>query len=157
VLSTLHTNDSAGAVSRLLDMGVEPFLVSSSLLAVLAQRLVRRLCPKCRVPYEISDEELRELSLLPEEVTSRLAYRPGNGACPSCQGSGYSGRLGIHELLIIDDDLRNQILQRVDSNSIKNAAVRRGFSTLRADGGRKVLAGLTSVEEVLLASHDDTN
>jgi general secretion pathway protein E len=155
VLSTLHTNDSAGAVSRLLDMGVEPFLVSSSLLAVLAQRLVRKLCSHCRAPYEISDEELRELSLNPEEITTRLAYRPGSGTCPHCQGSGYSGRLGIHELLIIDDDLRSQILQRVDSNSIKNSAVRRGFATLRADGGRKVLAGLTSVEEVLLASHDD--
>jgi general secretion pathway protein E len=157
VLSTLHTNDSAGAVSRLLDMGVEPFLVSSSLLAVLAQRLVRRLCPHCRVPYEISDEELRELSLNPAEITERRAYRPGNGACPHCQGSGYSGRLGIHELLLIDDELRGQILQRMDSNSIKNSAVKRGFATLRADGGRKVLAGLTSVEEVLLASHDDIN
>ena len=155
VLSTLHTNDSAGAVSRLLDMGVEPFLVSSSLLAVLAQRLVRRLCSHCRVPYEITDEELRELSLNPVEIASRLAYRPGSNNCPHCQGSGYSGRLGIHELLLIDDELRSQILQRMDSNSIKNSAVRRGFATLRADGGRKVLAGLTSVEEVLLASHDD--
>jgi len=155
VLSTLHTNDSAGAVSRLLDMGVEPFLVSSSLLAVLAQRLVRRLCPHCRSPYEITDEELRELSLNPDEIPTRLAYRPGTGDCSHCQGSGYSGRLGIHELLLIDDELRGQILQRMDSNSIKNSAVRRGFATLRADGGRKVLAGLTSVEEVLLASHDD--
>jgi general secretion pathway protein E len=157
VLSTLHTNDSAGAVSRLLDMGVEPFLVSSSLLAVLAQRLVRRLCPKCRVAYEITDEELRELSLNPAEITERKAYRPGTTACSHCQGSGYSGRLGIHELLMIDDDIRNQILQRADSNSIKNAAIKRGFASLRADGGRKVLAGLTSVEEVLLASHDDVS
>lgn len=155
VLSTLHTNDSAGAVSRLLDMGVEPFLVSSSLLAILAQRLVRRLCKHCRVPYEISDEELRELSLNPAEIPSREAFRPGNTTCPHCQGSGYSGRLGIHELLIIDDEVRTQILQRVDSNTIKNSAVKRGFASLRADGGRKVLAGLTSVEEVLLASHDD--
>jgi general secretion pathway protein E len=155
VLSTLHTNDSAGAVSRLLDMGVEPFLVSSSLLAVLAQRLVRRLCPHCRVPYQISDEELLELSLNPAEISERQAYRPGSGSCTHCQGSGYSGRLGIHELLMIDDEIRGQILQRTDSNSIKNSAVRRGFATLRADGGRKVLAGLTSVEEVLLASHDD--
>lgn len=155
VLSTLHTNDSAGAISRLLDMGVEPFLVSSSLLAVLAQRLVRRLCPKCRVPYEISDEELVELSLQPSEIKERLAYRPGGTNCPTCQGSGYTGRLGIHELLIIDDPVRTQILQRADSNSIKNSAIKRGFATLRADGGRKVLAGLTSVEEVLLASHDD--
>jgi general secretion pathway protein E len=155
VLSTLHTNDSAGAVSRLLDMGVEPFLVSSSLLAVLAQRLVRRLCPDCRVPYEISDEELKELSLNPAEVSSRQAFRPGSTSCSRCQGTGYSGRLGIHELLLIDDEVRSQILQQADSNTIKNAALKRGFSSLRADGGRKVLAGLTSVEEVLLASHDD--
>lgn len=157
VLSTLHTNDSAGAVSRLIDMGVEPFLVSSSLLAVLAQRLVRKLCPECKEPYEISDEELRELSLSPDQIESRAAYRPGtNASCSRCQGSGYSGRLGIHELLLIDDELRSQILQRMDSNSIKTTAIRRGFTTLRADGGRKVLAGLTSVEEVLLASHDDS-
>lgn len=157
VLSTLHTNDSAGAVSRLLDMGVEPFLVSSSLLAVLAQRLVRRLCPECRVPYEISDEELRELSLNPAEITSRQAFRPGTTSCQRCQGTGYTGRLGIHELLLIDDEVRSQILQQVDSNTIKNSAIKRGFASLRADGGRKVLAGLTSVEEVLLASHDDVS
>jgi len=157
VLSTLHTNDSAGAVSRLLDMGVEPFLVSSSLLAVLAQRLVRKLCPDCRVPYEISDAELKELSLNPAEVTNRQAFKAGATSCPRCQGTGYSGRLGIHELLIIDDDVRNQILQQVDSNTIKNSAIKRGFASLRADGGRKVLAGLTSVEEVLLASHDDAS
>jgi general secretion pathway protein E len=155
VLSTLHTNDSAGAVTRLVDMGVEPFLVSSSLLAVVAQRLVRKLCAQCRVPYEISDEELRELNLYPEEVTSRRAYRPGSGSCPGCQGTGYTGRVGIHELLLIDDEVRTHILQRLDSNSIKNAAIKRGFVTLRSDGGRKVLSGITSVEEVLLASHDD--
>lgn len=155
VLSTLHTNDSAGAVSRLLDMGVEPFLVSSSLLGVLAQRLVRKLCKHCKVAYEITDEELGELSINPSNVTDRLAYRPGNTECSHCQSSGYSGRLGIHELLLIDDEVRTHILQRMDSNSIKNAAMKRGFETLRADGGRKVLAGLTSVEEVLMASHDD--
>ncbi len=155
VLSTLHTNDSAGAISRLLDMGVEPFLVSSSLLAVVAQRLVRRLCKHCRVPYEISDAELRELSLNPAAIKVRQAFRPGSDSCPHCLGSGYSGRLGIHEVLIIDDEVRSNILQRSDSNTIKNAAIRRGFATLRADGGLKVLAGVTSVEEVLLASHDD--
>jgi general secretion pathway protein E len=155
VLSTLHTNDSAGAVSRLIDMGVEPFLVSSSLLAVVAQRLVRRLCKHCRVPYEISDAELRELSLNPATVQTRTAYKAGQTDCPHCQGSGYTGRLGIHELLIIDDEVRSQILQRLDSNSIKNSAIKRGFATLRADGGLKVLAGVTTVEEVLLASHDD--
>jgi len=155
VLSTLHTNDSAGAVSRLIDMGVEPFLVSSSLLAVVAQRLVRRLCKHCRVPYEISDPELRELSLNPATVPTRQAFRAGRGDCPHCQGSGYSGRLGIHEILIIDDEVRSHILQRMDSNTIKNSAIKRGFATLRADGGLKVLSGVTTVEEVLLASHDD--
>jgi general secretion pathway protein E len=155
VLSTLHTNDSAGAVSRLIDMGVEPFLVSSSLLAVVAQRLVRKLCKHCRVTYEITDEELLELSLNPREISGRSAYRAGGTTCPHCQSTGYSGRLGIHEILLIDDEVRTQILQRCDSNTIKNSAIKRGFATLRADGGRKVLAGLTSVEEVLLASHDD--
>jgi general secretion pathway protein E len=155
VLSTLHTNDSAGAVSRLIDMGVEPFLVSSSLLAVVAQRLVRKLCKQCRVIYEITDEELLELSLNPREISSRTAYRAGGTACPHCQSTGYTGRLGIHEILLIDDEVRGQILHRSDSNTIKNAAIKRGFATLRSDGGRKVLAGLTSVEEVLLASHDD--
>ncbi len=155
VLSTLHTNDSAGAVSRLLDMGVEPFLVSSSLLGVLAQRLVRKLCKHCKVAYEITDEELKELNINPAELENRVAYRPGNRECSHCQSTGYSGRLGIHELLMIDDEVRSHILQRMDSNTIKTAAMKRGFETLRADGGRKVLQGLTSVEEVLMASHDD--
>lgn len=155
VLSTLHTNDSAGAVTRLIDMGVEPFLVSSSLIAVLAQRLVRRLCPDCRAPYEISDEELREVGVDPQYVSKRTAFRPGKTECKSCQSTGYSGRLGIHELLVIDDEVRNLILQRTDSNTIKNSAIRRGFETLRMDGVRKVLQGITSVEEVLMASQDD--
>jgi general secretion pathway protein E len=155
VLSTLHTNDSAGAVTRLVDMGVEPFLVSSSLLAVLAQRLVRRLCKQCKVAGEITDEEIRELGIDPSKVTSRQIFRPGNTQCPTCQGTGYTGRLGIHEILVIDDDVRAQILQRMDSNSIRTSAIKRGFSTLRMDGARKVFMGQTSVEEVILASHDD--
>jgi general secretion pathway protein E len=155
VLSTLHTNDSAGAVTRLVDMGVEPFLVSSSLLAVVAQRLVRRLCKHCKVPGEITDEEIRELGIDPTKVPSRQIFRPGNVQCSHCQGSGYSGRLGIHEILVVDDDLRGQILQRMDSNSIRLSAIKRGFSTLRMDGARKVFMGQTSVEEVILASHDD--
>jgi general secretion pathway protein E len=155
VLSTLHTNDSAGAVTRLVDMGVEPFLVSSSLLAVLAQRLVRRLCKHCKVPGDITDEELRELGLDPAKVQNRQICRPGTSNCPHCQGSGYSGRLGIHEILVIDDHVRAQILQRMDSNSIRTSALKRGFASLRMDGAKKVFAGLTSVEEVILASHDD--
>jgi general secretion pathway protein E len=155
VLSTLHTNDSAGAVTRLVDMGVEPFLVSSSLLAVVAQRLVRRLCKHCKVPGEITDEEIKEIGLDPSKITSRQIFRPGTAQCPHCQGSGYAGRLGIHEILVIDDEVRGQIIGRLDSNTIKTSAMKRGFSTLRMDGGRKVLQGVTSVEEVILATHDD--
>ena len=155
VLSTLHTNDSAGAVTRLLDMNIEPFLVASSLLAVMAQRLVRRLCPDCREPYDLSDEEIRELGLSPADFPERGAYRPGTRDCARCQGTRYSGRTGIHELLLIDDSIRSLILQRLDSNSIKNAAVKMGFDTLRMDGARKVLAGETSVEEVLMATHEE--
>ena len=155
VLSTLHTNDSAGAVTRLIDMGVEPFLVSSSLLAVVAQRLVRKLCKHCKVPGEITDQEIKEIGLDPAKITSRQIFRPGNSQCTHCQGSGYAGRLGIHEILLIDDEVRGQIISRIDSNSIKTSAMKRGFTTLRMDGGRKVLQGVTSVEEVILATHDD--
>jgi general secretion pathway protein E len=155
VFSTLHTNDAAGAVTRLIDMGVEPFLVASSLLAVVAQRLVRKLCPDCREAYELSDLELSELGLDPKTVASRSAFRPGSTHCTGCQNHRYRGRSGIHELLIIDEQVRSLILQRLDSGSIKASAALRGFEVLRVDGARKVLAGVTSVEEVLMATHDE--
>jgi general secretion pathway protein E len=155
VLSTLHTNDSCGAIGRLLDMGSEPFLVASSLLAVMAQRLVRRLCPHCREQYEMTDEELKELGLSPTQISSRLAYKPGTKPCEHCQDNRYQGRTGIHELLVINDPIRSLILQRVDSSSIRAEAQKHGFETLRIDGARKVLAGETSVEEVLLATHEE--
>ena len=129
--------------------------MASSLLAVMAQRLVRRLCPHCKKPYDITDPELRELGLSPGKVTERLVYRRGEGGCQACQFSGYLGRTGIHELLVVNDEIRTLVLQRVDSNSIKNLALRHGFETLRMDGARKVLSGQTSVEEVLLATHED--
>ena len=155
VLSTLHTNDSPGALTRLIDMGIEPFLVSSSLLAVLAQRLVRRLCSHCKEPYELTDEGLIELNLDPQNVPTRIAYRPGSHECEFCKNTRFLGRTGIHELLVIDDEIRSHVLQRMDSNSIKQAAVRRGFETLRIDGAHKVLLGQTSVEEVLLMTHEE--
>jgi general secretion pathway protein E len=155
VLSTLHTNDSPGAITRLLDMGIEPFLAASSILCILAQRLVRRLCPECKEPYQLTDEELRELGLNPQTVTLRTAFRPGTRECARCQNTRYTGRTGIHELLVIDDQVRSLILQRVDSNTIKNAAMKNGFETLRIDGAHKVLEGTTSVEEVLLATHEE--
>jgi general secretion pathway protein E len=155
VLSTLHTNDSAGAITRLIDMGVEPFLVSSSLLAVLAQRLVRRLCPHCKEPYELTDATIKELGLDPSQVTSRIAYRPGSAECETCRGNRYVGRTGIHELLVIDDEIRSLILQRMDSGTIKQSAQKRGFQALRIDGAMKVLHGETSVEEVVLMTHEE--
>ena len=157
VLSTLHTNDSAGAVTRLIDMKIEPFLVSSSLLAVMAQRLVRKVCSNCRVPYELSDEEIAELGVPADRVTSRLAYKRGSGECSKCQGIGYSGRSGIHELLVVTEEVRSLISQRVGSSLIKNLAVKQGMDTLRLDGFRKILAGITTVEEVLRVTHDDSS
>ncbi len=155
VLSTLHTNDAPGAITRLADMGIEPFLISSSLLAVMAQRLVRRLCQHCREPYELSDEEIRELTVDPKSLKSRTVYRPGSKECTHCLNLRYSGRTGIHELLVIDDEIRKLISSRADSVTLKNTAAARGFESLRFDGARKVLAGITSVEEVLLATHEE--
>ncbi len=157
VLSTLHTNDSAGAVARLLDMGIEPFLISSSLLAIMAQRLIRKLCPYCREKYELSDEELKQLGISPQKITSRTAYRAGTQPCEYCQNARYKGRSGIHELLLIDEELKSLIIQRADSQTLKKAAFKKGFKTLRMDGATKVLAGITSVQEVLLVTHENDN
>ena len=153
VVSTLHTNDSAGAITRLIDMGAEPFLVASSLLAVMAQRLVRRLCPHCKESYQITDAELVELGLAQTEP--QQVYRAKPGGCVECQQTGYLGRSGIHELLVINEEVKALILQKVGSSAIKNKAYEFGFHTLRQDGGLKVLAGETSVEEVMMVTHED--
>ncbi|MDZ4785110.1 MAG: type II secretion system ATPase GspE [bacterium] len=149
VLSTLHTNDSASSITRLLDIGIEPFLVSSSLLAVLAQRLLRKLCPRCAIPYEITDEELRELGVEISSVTDRWVKKPHPDGCAECRDTGYKGRTGIHELLVIDEEIRSLILQRTDAGTIRNQAITKGFKTIRMDGADKILQGITSVEEVL--------
>jgi general secretion pathway protein E len=150
VFSTLHTNDAPSAITRLVDMGVEPFLVGSSLVAVLAQRLVRVLCADCKVPYEATAEELAELGIQTGRAV-RL-YRPEG--CAGCNYAGYRGRVGIFELMQVDDDVRALVSQNVDAKSIKSAAVRRGMHPLRSDGARKVLAGVTSVAEVLRATEE---
>jgi general secretion pathway protein E len=152
VLSTLHTNDAASALTRLVDMGVEPFLVGSSLVAVLAQRLVRVLCLECREAYTTTDEELREIGVRPPGRTVTL-YRAG--ACPTCNHTGYRGRKGIFELMTIDDEIRALLSRNVDSKTIKAAATSKGMGTLRADGARKVLAGVTSVAEVIRATEEE--
>jgi general secretion pathway protein E len=152
VLSTLHTNDAASALTRLVDMGVEPFLVGSSLVAVLAQRLVRVLCTECREAYLTTDEELKEIGVKPPGRPVNLYRAVG---CAACNHTGYRGRLGIFELMTIDDEIRQLVSQNVDSKTIKAAATRKGMGTLRADGARKVLAGTTSVSEVIRATEEE--
>jgi general secretion pathway protein E len=150
VLSTLHTNDACAAVMRLLDMGVEPFLISSSLLAVLAQRLVRRLCPECSFEDALGAEERR---LLGPAAPERLR-RPGTG-CSACRGTGYRGRIGIHELLVLDDAVRALVMARADATAIRRRAAAAGMTTLRANGLAKVCAGVTSIAEVLRVTQDE--
>ncbi len=154
VLSTVHTNDAPGAITRLVDMGVEPFLVASSVIGILAQRLVRTLCSQCKESYAASEEELRQLGLSPEMVGPSAKLWRGRG-CPTCFGTGYKGRTGIYELMLPSDDIRQLILQNVDSTSIKRRAQGQGMRTLREDGARKVLAGITSSAEVLRVTSED--
>ncbi len=155
VFSTVHTNDAASAITRLVDMGVEPFLVASSLTAVMAQRLVRRVCRECREAYRPTAEELKEVGLTPEAVAK--AGNPPIYRAKGCEvcGNGYRGRTGIYELLLVDDDIRQLALKNVDSTSIKRAGVHRGMRTLLDDGARKVLAGETTLAEVLSVTQED--
>ncbi len=152
VLSTLHTNDAAGAVTRLIDMDVEPFLVSSSVSAVIAQRLVRVLCAQCRQPASPSQEELVKLGLDATLVTATIYHAVG---CEVCMKTGYHGRQGIYEILLVDDDIRALILAKTDSTQIQKLAVKKGMTTLAHEGALKVLEGVTTVEEVLRVTLQD--
>jgi general secretion pathway protein E/type IV pilus assembly protein PilB len=154
VFSTLHTNDAAGAFMRLADMGVEPFLVCSTVEAVLAQRLVRTLCAECREPYWPSTESLPDD--FPQEALGRhgtTAYRAVG--CRHCRGTGYRGRSGIYELLVTDDEVRRLASERTPTNLVKQAAMKAGMRTLRQDGWRKVLRGQTTVDEVVRVTKSD--
>jgi general secretion pathway protein E len=153
VFSTLHTNDSAGAVSRLLDLGVEPYLVSSSLIAIIAQRLVRKVCPDCREPVTPSPVELRELGLGKMDPDSGEFF-VGVG-CERCFQTGYRGRTGIYEMMMIDSEIQNLIYKRESAGAIKRNALDSGLKTLRMDGARKVLDGITSISEVLRVTQAD--
>jgi general secretion pathway protein E len=144
VFSTLHTNDAASAVTRLLDLGIEPYLVASSVVGVLAQRLVRRVCPACAAPYRPTPTELQWLDV---ERDKTLKMRLGAG-CPACRQTGYRGRLGTFELLVVSEPVRRLISQRATASEIKAAAVRTGTRTLRDDGVEKILAGITTISEV---------
>jgi type IV pilus assembly protein PilB len=147
VLTTLHTNDSPGAVTRMIDMGVEPFLISSTLQGVIAQRLVRVVCKKCRVAYEPSDSVLTQLGLTKEDIAGRPFYY-GKG-CMECNETGYRGRKGLFELLVISEPIRELINARAPAGAIRGRALELGMRTLREDGIRSILDGETSVEEVL--------
>jgi len=184
VLSTIHTNDAAGAITRTVDMGAEPFLLRSSVIGILAQRLVRVLCPHCKYGYPAEASELEELGLTEERTRLRWARRARESSryfprsvtepdvlekfdasvrpifykargCAQCTNTGFSGRRGIYELLLIDDVVGPLMLRKADAQTIKRAAWEEGMDTLREDGARKVLSGLTNVEEVLAATQED--
>ena len=150
VFSTLHTNDAAGSITRLIDMGIEPYLVASSLLGAMAQRLVRRLCTECRIRRP-ADAAERQLLGIPGHTDVSL-YHPGG--CPTCLFSGYQGRTGIYELLVVDDALRGMINDNRGEHDLREAASRNGMRVLRDDGVAKALAGKTSLEEVVRVSHN---
>jgi general secretion pathway protein E len=172
VLSTIHTNDAAGGITRLVDLGVQPFLVASSLMALLAQRLVRRLCMDCREAYQPLDEDLASIGIDPADFRSARArrvkfkaesppppgrlYRAREGGCPACLGAGYKGRTAIYELLMVDEAVRQLAIKNADAGAIKRAAQSKGMRTLRDDGAQKVLAGMTSAAEVLMMTTEDS-
>jgi general secretion pathway protein E len=180
VLSTIHTNDAAGAVTRLVEMDVEPFLVRSTVIGILAQRLVRTLCAHCKEPYHATAFELQQLGIDPERTRRRaervlspryyahgVDYKPVGWSgstppvfhkpkgCDRCDNKGFTGRMGIYELLVADDVVGALVLQNADAQSIKRAAQSQGMDSLRDDGARKVLLGLTTVEEVVAATQED--
>ncbi|MEJ2287863.1 MAG: ATPase, T2SS/T4P/T4SS family [Deinococcales bacterium] len=152
LIATLHTNDAAGAVTRLTEMGIEPFNVSASLIGVLAQRLVRRVCQDCKVEYTPEPDVLRRLGMTEEETRGRKLYR-GVG-CEKCGGSGYNGRYAIHELLVVDDDIEHAVVKEASAFEIRDIAIKNGMHTLRQDGIHKAFQGITTLEEVLARTAD---
>jgi general secretion pathway protein E len=154
VFSTLHTNDAAGAAPRLLDMGIEPYLLASSLEAIVAQRLVRTVCPKCKQSHVPDREALIECGVDPDKVRDANLVR--GAGCNLCRNTGYLGRTAIHELVLIDETLRNLIVERSPSSLIRNHALAQGMVPLRESGWRKAAAGITTVDEVLRVTQDDS-
>ncbi len=153
VLSTLHTNDAPSTVSRLLNMGIEPFLVAASLILIATQRLVRVLCPSCKVKDTVSVNGLVEIGFSPEEAQSVTCYR-GKG-CPDCNNSGYKGRLALYEVMPLYDELREMILEGASADELKKTAIRLGMKTLRMSGLAKIKKGITSLDEVLRVTFSD--
>jgi general secretion pathway protein E len=154
VFSTLHTNDSAGAITRLLDLGVEPYLASSSLIAVMAQRLIRKVCPDCKKAILPTEPQLRELGLGNLKSDTPHQFFIGSG-CDRCFQTGYRGRTGVYELMLINEKIQDLIYKRETAGTIKKAALDAGLKTLRMDGTRKVLEGITTIAEVLRVTQAD--
>src|SRR5687768_5289827 len=155
VFSTLHTNDAPSAVTRLIDIGVKPFLVASSTRALIAQRLVRKVCKKCAAPHVPSDAELRALNI-DQDQASNANFMKGKG-CNDCSKTGHRGRMGIFEMFVIDDEARKLIYDKVPSSVLRVRAREMGMRTLREDGAREVLAGMTTAEEVIRATVGDVD
>jgi general secretion pathway protein E len=155
VLSTLHTNDSSTAVTRLLDIGIEPYLVSSSVICVVAQRLVRKICEGCHTEYTPQPDKLQAVGLKPADLGQKGVLWKGTG-CEKCMRTGYHDRCGIYEVLPVTDRIREQIIQRVGASVIKQEAMKRGLRSLRIDGVKKVLEGVTSLDEVLRVTQIDS-
>jgi general secretion pathway protein E/type IV pilus assembly protein PilB len=151
----LHTNDAPSAVTRLINIGVKPFLVASSVRALMAQRLVRKVCKKCTAPYHPSDSELQSLNLDPGKAAGATFMR-GKG-CNDCNKTTYRGRFGIFEIFVIDDEARKLIYDQVPSSVLRARAREMGMRTLREDGTRKVMAGLTTAEEVIRSTVGDVD
>ena len=152
VLSTLHTNTAAGAITRLEDMGVERFLITAAVNGVLAQRLLRKLCPACKRPAQLDAEQLARLGMTGDASEEAEVYEAVG--CDQCKGTGYSGRSAIHELFVLDDDIQRAILDGSDANQLREVARAKGMATLYEDGMRKVLVGQTSIDEVLRVTQD---
>jgi len=147
VFSTLHTNDAPSAFTRLIDMGIEPFLVASSVEAVMAQRLVRTICPHCKTEQKVEREYLKKIGFPENEIATARFWR--GAGCEDCRQLGYQGRKGIYELLILNETMRPLILNRTPASTIAAKAIEQGMRTLRTDGWNKVKAGDTTIEEVL--------
>jgi type IV pilus assembly protein PilB len=153
VLSTVHTNDAPGTIGRLIDMGVEPFLIASAVILILAQRLIRKICNECKEQIQVHPQLLIDLGIPPDEVKTFPVFK-GKG-CPICSNTGYKGRLGLYEVMSMKEEIKELILSRASTSEIKKEAIRLGMKTLRQSGIHKIRAGATTIDEVLRATMED--
>ncbi len=153
MFSTIHTNDAPGTINRLVDIGIKPFLVASAVRTIMAQRLVKTICKKCKKPYKWSDQELSEAGVDPAEMAGIQTYM-GSG-CPKCGGSGYKGRMGLYEVLTLDRVMKQAVIDRAPATKLRILAVKNGMRTLRMDAVEKFKQGITTLEEVTRVTAED--